>query len=117
MKPRRVLWAMLSLIGLLSVGFLFANFFVGSGSSTTVVDVARSKCVKGGFPAEKMLMNGYAIDNGMFGFGGTATVEFIADGTIGRDGKRKMEPLVLHVQLSRRMNLSGWKVVNVEHEP
>jgi hypothetical protein len=117
MKPRHVLWAVLSLLALVVVGFLLANFFVGPGSSKTVEDVARSKCVKGGFPAEKMLVSSSEINNGMFGFGGTAAVVFNADGSFGPDGKRKMEPLVLRVQLSRRMNLSDWEVVSIEHEP
>jgi hypothetical protein len=117
MKPRRMLWAVPSLIGLLVVVFLVANFLVGAGSSTTVVDVARSRCVKDGFPAEKMLVYSYTINNGMFGFGGTATVEFSADGGFGPDGKRKMEPSMLRVELSRRMNLLAWEVVSIEHEP
>ncbi len=117
MKPRRMLCAVPSLLGLLVVVFLVANFLVGSGSSATVVDVARSECVKDGFPAEKMLVRGSTIDNGMFGFGGTATVEFGADGSFDPDGRRKTEPLVLRVKLSRRMNLSGWEVVGIEHEP
>jgi hypothetical protein len=117
MKPRHMLWAVPSLIGLLVVVFLLANFLVGSGSSTTVVDVARSKCVKDGFPAEKMLVSSTYINNGMFGFGGTATVEFGSDGSFGPDGRRKMEPMALRVELSRRMNLLGWEVVRIEHEP
>jgi hypothetical protein len=117
MKPRRMLWAVPRLIGLLVVVFLVASFLVGSGSTTTVMDVARSRCVKDGFPAEKMLINNCTTNNGMFGFGGTATVEFGADGSFGSDGRRKMEPLVLRVKLSRRMNLSGWEVVSIEHEP
>jgi hypothetical protein len=92
MKPKRLLWAVMGLIGLLVGGFLIANLLVGSGSSMTVVDVARSECVKAGFPAEKMQVRSYIIRNRMFGFGGTATVEFEADGRLGPDGKRKMEP-------------------------
>ena len=117
MQPRRLLRAVPVLIGLLIGIFLLANFLVGSGSSTTVVDIARSGCVEAGFPAEKMLVGSYAINNGMFGFGGTATVEFEADARLGPDGKRRMEPLTLRVELSRRMNLSNWEVVNIEHEP
>jgi hypothetical protein len=107
----------LSLIGLVVGGFLVANLLVGSDSSTTVVEVARSKCVQDGFPAEQMLVYGYTINIGMFGFGGTATVELGADGSFGPDGKRKMEPLMLRVQLSRRTNLSAWEVLSIEHEP
>jgi hypothetical protein len=117
MKSRHVVWAVLSLLGLVIVGFLVANFFVGSGSTKTVEDVARSKCVKDGFPAEKMLLRSLETNNGMFGFGGTATVEFVSDGSFGPDGKPKMEPLVLRVALSRRMNLTGWEVIGIEHEP
>jgi hypothetical protein len=109
-------WAVLSLLALAVVGFLLANFFVGSGSSKTVEDAARAKCVKDGFPAEKMLVSSCEIDNGMFGFDGTATVVLSADGSFGPDGKRKMEPLVLRVKLSRRMNLADWEVVGIEHE-
>jgi hypothetical protein len=104
----------LTLIGLLVVVFLLANILVGSRSSTTAVEVARSKCSKDGFPAEKMLLNGYTINDGIFGFGGTATVEFGGDGSLGPDGKRKMAPLVLRVQLTKRMDLLGWEVVNIE---
>ncbi len=117
MKLKRMLWTVASLIALLVVVFLFANFWVGSGSADKVVEVARSKCVQDGFPAEKMPLGGYAIDNGMFGIAGHATVEFHADGSIGPDGKRKMEPLMLRVELRRRMNLMAWEVVSVHHEP
>jgi len=117
MKPQRLLWAVPILIGLLIGIFLLACFFVGAGSSKTVVDIARSKCVEDGFPADKMLLGSYTIKNGIFGFGGTATVEFESDGRLGPDGKRKMEPLTLRVELSRRTNLSNWEVVNIEHEP
>jgi hypothetical protein len=105
------------LVGLLVVVFLLVNFFAGPGSSTTVVDVARSRCVKDGFPADKMSVHSFTIDNGMFGFGGAATVEFTADGSFGRDGRRKRAPLVLRVELSRRMNLLAWEVDGIEHEP
>jgi hypothetical protein len=117
MKWGRILWALPSLLGLLVVVFLIANFLAGPGSSTTVVDVARSECVKDGFPADKMSVRGFTIDNGMFGFGGAATVEFTADGSFGRDGKRKRAPLVLRVELSRRMNLLAWEVVSIEYGP
>src|SRR5262249_13307183 len=117
MNPRRMLWAVLSLIGMLLVVFLLANFFVGAGSSATVIDVARSRCVQDGFLAENLLVNGFIVKNGMFGFGGTATVEFGADGSFARDGRRKMEPLLLRVRLSRRMYLSEWEVDSIEHEP
>jgi hypothetical protein len=117
MKPQRLLRAVPILIGLLIGIFLLANFFVGAGSSKTVVDIARSKCVEDGFQADKMLLGSYTIKNGTFGFGGTATVEFEADGRLGPDGKRKMEPLALRVELRRPTNLSSWKVFGIEHEP
>ena len=109
--------AVTGLLGLLVVLLLAANFFVGVGSSTTVVEVARARCVEDGFPAEKMVLIRYAGDSGMFGFGQTATVEFGADRSFGPDGKNKMEPLMLRVKLCRRMNLLPWEVVSVEHEP
>jgi hypothetical protein len=117
MKPRRFLLAVPTLIGLLVGIFLLACFFVGAGSSKTVVDIARSKCVEDGFPADKMLLRSYTIKNGIFGFGGRATVEFEADGRLGPDGKRKMDPLALRVELNRRTNLSNWEVVGIEHKP
>src|SRR5215469_8379222 len=117
MKPRRLLLAVPTLIGLLIGLFLLANFLVGAGSGTTVVNIARTGCVHAGFPADKMVLRGYEINNGILGFGGTATVEFEADGRLGPDGKRKMEPLALRVELRRRMNLSNWEVVGIEHEP
>ena len=60
-----------------------------------------------------MVVGEYMIDNGMFGFGGTATVKFEADSSFGPDGKPKMEPLVLRVELRRPMNLLAWEVVGV----
>jgi hypothetical protein len=109
-------WAVASLIGLMVV-FLAANFHVGSGSTTAVVDAARSRCVKDGFPAEKMLAGEVVVDDSMFGFGGRATVELYADGRFGRDGRRRMEPLALRVELRRSMNLSQWQAISVQHEP
>jgi hypothetical protein len=117
MKPRHMLRGVSGLLGLLVVVFLAANFLVGGGSSTTVVEVARARCLKDGFPADKMLLISYSGNGGMFGFGQTATVEFAADRSFGPDGKNKMEPLMLHVKLSRRMNLLPWEVDSVEHEP
>jgi hypothetical protein len=115
MKPKRVLFAVASLIALLVVVFLVASFLVGAGSFDTVVDVARSKCIKDGFPAQNMIAYEVTVDNGMFGFGGRATVRFGADGSFGPDGKRRMEPLELRVELRRRMNLSEWEVVSISH--
>jgi hypothetical protein len=45
MKLERMLWGVALLSGLVVV-FLSANFWVGSGSSATVVDIARSKCLR-----------------------------------------------------------------------
>jgi hypothetical protein len=117
MKPVRLLLFVVSLIVLLALVFLLANFFVGSGSTNTVVEVARSRCVQDGFPAKNMLAQEILADNGLFGFGGRATVTLSADVSFGPDGKRKMEPLILRVQLGRRMNLSNWEVLSVGHEP
>jgi hypothetical protein len=117
MKPKRVRLVLMVLVTLLVVGFFLANLLVDAGSSTTVVDAARARCVKDGFPAEKMLLISYEGTGGMFGFAQTATVEFGADRSFGPDGKNKMEPLWLRVKLSRQMNLLPWEVVSVEHEP
>jgi hypothetical protein len=117
MKRKRMLWAAASLLGLLVVLFLIANLFVGPGSTATVVEVARSQCVEDGFPAQKMLVSEVSVNNGLFGFGGHATVEFVADGSFGRDGRRRTKPLVLRVDLRRRMNLERWEAIRVWHEP
>jgi hypothetical protein len=120
MKPKRMLQAVAVLFGFLVVAFLVANWFVGSGSTATVVDVARSKCVKDGFPAKVMLANRYEIDNGMFGFGGRATVVFLRDGRFGPDGRivefgpdGQRIPIELRVELRRLMNLLEWEAVSV----
>jgi hypothetical protein len=117
MKKRRLLRTLASLVGLLAIVFLLANFLAGSGTPTTVLGVARSRCCKNGFPADKMLVEDYVIDNGIFGFGGTATVKLEADRSFGPDGNPKMEPLAIRVELRRRMNLSAWEVVSIRHEP
>jgi hypothetical protein len=57
----------------------------------------------------------FEIDNGMFGFGGRATVKFVTDGRLILAGKT--EPLALRVELSRRMNLMEWEALSVSHEP
>jgi hypothetical protein len=54
------------------------------------------------------------IQNGMFGFGGCANVEFGRDALKGEfdpDGKRI--PNRLRVQLRRSMNLSEWEAISV----
>ena len=114
---KRLSWGIVILVSLAVLVFPLANWFVCPGSSTAVVDIARAKCIRDGFPAEKMLTGSVTVDNGMFGFGGKATIEFEADGRLRPDGKRKMEPLTLRVELRRRTNLSSWEVVNIEHEP
>jgi hypothetical protein len=118
MKLERILGAMALLLGLLVVVFLVANFWVGSGSSTTAVDIARSKCVIDGFPAQDMIADFVEIDNGMFGFGGRATVEFSRDGRKGEfDPAGKRIPNRLRVELRRRMNLSEWEAASVVQDP
>lgn len=107
MKPKRMLQTVVLLIGLLVVVFLVANQVVGSGSTETMVNVARSKCVKDGFPAQNMAVHRYEMDNGMFGFGGHATVEFTS---VGMDQAR---PKPLRVELRRPMNLWEWEAVSV----
>jgi hypothetical protein len=114
---KRYLRAAASLIVLLLAVFLLANAWVGSGSTAALVQVARSKCVEDGLPAQEMRINEVTSDSGLFGFGGHGTVEFGADGTFGPDGKRRMEPLVIRVELRRRMNLLEWEVARVSHDP
>jgi hypothetical protein len=113
MKRKRVLLTMSSLISLLVVVFLVANFRVGSGSSATMVDVARSQCSKDGFPAESIIVADVYWDNGMFGFGGRGTVEF---DRVGLGPWEPGQPKVLRVELCRRMNLMGWEIVSVWHQ-
>jgi hypothetical protein len=120
MKLKRMLQAVALLIGLLVVVFVVANWWVGSGSSATVVDVARSKCVKDGFPDQTMLSQETDVDSNMFGFGGRATVVFYRDGKFGRDGRiiefspdGQRIPIELRVELRRRMNLMEWEAVSV----
>jgi hypothetical protein len=114
MKAKGIFPAAASLMGLLVVAFLAANFLVGSGSTATVIDVARAKCVEDGFEAQNMAVNQVYTDNGMFGFGGFATVELARVGPGPRDPER---PRVLRVELRRRMNLAPWEVVSVSPEP
>jgi hypothetical protein len=120
MKWNRILQAAGFFIGLLVVVFLIANQLVGSGSTATIVDVARSKCIKDGFPAQTMIMQSCEMNNGNFGFGGHATVVLGRDGRSGPDGKitefapdGQRIPLVLHVELRRLMNLSEWEAISV----
>jgi len=99
---KRLFCAVALLIGLLVVVFLVANWWVGGGSSATVEDVARSKCIKDGFPAQTMVLaESWGQDNNMFGFGGRATVVFAGDGKL------------LRVELRRSMNLMKWEAVSV----
>jgi hypothetical protein len=78
------------------------------------VDIARSKCVLDGFPAQDVIADFVEIDNGMFGFGGQATIEFGRDGRKGEfDAAGKRIPNRLRVELRRRMNLSEWEAVSV----
>jgi hypothetical protein len=117
MKLERMLWGVALLSGLVIV-FLSTNFWVGSGSSATVVNIARSKCLMDGFPAQGMNADFVEIQNGMFGLGGRATVEFGRDvlkGEFDPDGKRT--PNRLRVQLRRSMNLSEWEAVSVVQDP
>jgi hypothetical protein len=117
---KRLLCAVALLTGLLLVLFMVANWWVGSGSTATVEDVARSKCIKDGFPAQTMITGATEVDNGMFGFGGRATVVLTRDGKFSRDGRiiefspdGQRIPIELRVELHRRMNLMGWEAVSV----
>ena len=98
---KRMLCAVALLFGLLAVVFVVANRWVGSGSTATVWDVAHSKCIKDGFPAKTMIAGATEVENGMFGFGGRATVVFAGDG------------IELCVELRRSMNLMKWEAVSV----
>ena len=107
MKWKRMWRGVALSIGLLVVVFLAANLWVGSGSTATVVDVARFKCVKDGFPAQNMAVTYVHFNSGIFGFGGHATVEF---NSVGMDPAR---PKPLRVELRRHMNLLEWEAVSV----
>jgi hypothetical protein len=112
MKWTRMLWAVVSLIGVLAVVFLAANWWVGGGSSENLIDLARAKCVKDGFPIEHRTVSSFECVNHLFG--GRATVEFcrVGMGPWGPD-----EPRVFRVELRKRMNLLGWEAVSVSQEP
>jgi hypothetical protein len=123
---KRTLYAVALLIGLLVVVFVVANWWVGGGSSATVVDVARSKCVKDRFPARTMIATEVSGERGifdfcgLFGFGGRASVVFIRDGRFGPDGRiiefnpdGQRIPIELRVELRRGMNLMEWEAVSV----
>jgi hypothetical protein len=117
---KRILCAVALLIGLLLVVFVVANWWVGGGSSATVVDVARSKCIKDGFPAQTMIVIEVDGEDGTFSFGQRATVVFARDAKFGRDGRitefspdGKRIPIELRVELRRSMNLMGWEAVSV----
>jgi hypothetical protein len=121
-EMKRMFYAVSLLIVLLLVVFVVANWWVGSGSDT-VQDVARSKCIEAGFPAETMQVLEYAKEPGfgrlgdIGGFGSHATVVFRRG--YGRhgliefspDGKRI--PFELRVELRRRMNLMKWEAVGI----
>jgi hypothetical protein len=114
MKGKRLLGALASLIGLLVVVFLAANLLVGSGSMATLVEVARSQCIKNGIPAQDMIVTEVSSKSGILGFGGRATVAFsrVGLGPWGQD-----VPKVLRVEMRRPMNFSEWEVVSVRKEP
>jgi hypothetical protein len=114
---KRILGALAILVGLFLVGIFLAKILTGGVSTTTLVEIARSQCVKDGFPAGDMMVSEVTIDNGLFGFDGHGTVEFRSDTSFGRDGKPRMAPLVLRVELRRRMNSLSWEVTHVSHEP
>jgi hypothetical protein len=116
-QMKRILWAVATVVGLFLIGVFFAKILAGNLSTTTLVEIARSQCVKDGFPAADMMVSEVTIDNGLFGFDGHGTVEFRSDTSFGRDGKPKMAPLVLRVELRRRMDMSGWEVTGISHEP
>jgi hypothetical protein len=102
---KRMLCAAALLIALSVVAFLVANWWVGGGSSATVEEVARSKCIKDGFPAQNMVLReSWGDTNNPFGFGGRATVVFAENGKL------------LRVELRRTMNLMEWEAVSVVEE-
>jgi hypothetical protein len=109
-----LLWTVI-LVGLLVLVFLAANFMVGSGSSTMIVDAARSRCLADGFSAEKMMVTEVYVDNGLFGFGGRASIEFTRTGL---GPWPENVPGLLRVELRRRMNLAraDWTVISVQSE-
>lgn len=116
MKQKSIFQAVAFLIVLLIALSLIANQFVGSGSLITMVDVARSKCVQEGFPAQVMKLGETTMDSGIFGFGGTGRAVFTRDGRIGQDGKIvEVSPdgKRIPIELRRFMNLMEWEVVSV----
>lgn len=119
MKPRRPLVIVAALLTLLVGLFLGANFWVGGGgSSATVEEVARSRCIQEGLPAKNLVLLGCTVDDmNLFGFGGRALIEFRCRPGFGPDGKKEMEPLLLRVELRRQMNLMNWEVLHVSKEP
>jgi hypothetical protein len=112
-EMKRRLPVILSLMALL-LAFVAANLSVGSGSTTTVVDAARSACEKDGFPVQSMAMREVSTDSGLFGFGGRANVEFVRTGL---GPWAEDQPRLLRVELRRPMNLLKWEAVNVRHDP
>jgi hypothetical protein len=111
---KRAIWTTVGVIGLLLLLFLVANLIVGSGSTATIVEAARARCSKDGFPAQDMKVTEVYCDNGNFGFGGHATVEFTR---VGLGPWKEGQPRILRVELHRRMNLLGWEAAGVWHEP
>jgi hypothetical protein len=92
-----------------------ANWWVGSGSTKRLEEVARTRCAQEGLPIDQMLESSSEMDNGVLGFRGRAVLIFHADGRLVlRD---KMTPLEVRVELRRRMNLMDSEVVSISHSP
>jgi hypothetical protein len=111
---KRRLPVILSLMALLLVAFLAANLSVGSGSTATVIDAARSTAESNGFHVYTMAVSEVSSSSGLFGFGGRATVEFVRTGL---GPWPEDQPRVLRVELRRPMNLLRWEAVDISHEP
>jgi hypothetical protein len=111
---KRLLGTLGIVIGLLVAVLLLANLLAASPSTEALVDLARSRCVQDGFPAQNMMVTETEVDNGMLGFGGRATVQF---SRVGLGPWPPDQPRVLRVELRRRMSLLGWEAVSVWHEP
>ncbi|HEV3237719.1 MAG TPA: hypothetical protein VGZ25_12065, partial [Gemmataceae bacterium] len=85
MTLKSLMRTLVYLMCLLVVTFLGANVLVGGDDIKDMVDLARLKCMKEGFPAKDMSATCIIADTGTLGFGGRGTVEF---SPVGMDPKR-----------------------------
>lgn len=98
---RQQIWR---IFGILLCILLLGNLLAGRGHER-LVDTARAQCLADGYPIEDMKLLGFQFDDGRFGFGGHGTVDFGPDPA---DPSRR-----LRVELSKRVNVLGWKVDSI----